>query len=293
MILRDHIWLLWEWSEDAYLAEDLLARAAATKVRARAFKPEEFFGLKSETIVVNPPHLLWDRAGDVFPEACRIADWAEAAGALAVNPVRGARMIHRKDRLHKLLVESNLPVPQTVVLRNHADPDELNRACGKYLVLKPALSGGGEGVRIQCWDYDSLKAEIASRPTENWLLQEYIEPARIAGRAAWFRVFYLLGDVRVCWWDHKTHIYELIPCEELERLGFNDLKNLGRKIASCIPMQFFSAEIAYRANGKPVVVDYINDPCDLRSKKRIPNGVPEELLDWVFGRIFEAALRRT
>jgi len=293
MTARDHVWLFWEWDEDCYLADDLLSRAAARHIRAKTFPIEAIRSLSRDALVANPPIILWDRAGDAYDEARHLADWAEALGSRVINPVRGMLLAKNKGILHRLLLQRDLPVPHTQFLNDASALEEFHASNGKYLVLKPVRSGGGEGVRMQQWCEGCLREAMQSRPGETWLLQEYIEAATMAGRRAWFRVFYLFGDVRICWWDNRTHIYDFMPCAEVNRLGFHDLCMLGIRIGATLPMQFFSTEIAYREDGKPVIVDYINDPCDLRCKTRIPNGVPPELLDWIFGRLFDLALALT
>lgn len=296
MLDRDHIWLLWEWTEDTLLVENLLSRAAQSGLRVKTFTPTDFARFDLGSMLGQPPVILWDRAGDVHHEALRISDWAEALGSRVINPVRGTLLAKNKARLHEMLVQHNLPVPWTRLINDQSPPQDLDCGCGKYMVLKPERSGGGEGVRIQEWSQESLHAAMKSRPGETWLLQEYVEPAVIGGRRAWFRVFHLFGDIRICWWDNRTHIYDFLPECEVNMMGFNDLEILGMKIGASFPMQFFSTEIVYRRDvpggghsPKPVIVDYINDPCDLRSKKTVHDGVPEELLDWLFWRLFEAA----
>lgn len=287
MAPKDHVWLFWEWGEDSHLAADLLKSAAARNLRARAFFYEDL--PSPGELRRQAPLALWDRAGDVHETARRLADWAEALGSRVINPARGMLLAKDKAVLHKLLEQRGLPVPQTRFFTDTSSIGEMQPSLGKYLVLKPVRSGGGEGVRIQEWCEKGLREAMRTRPGETWLLQEHIEAAQIHGCRAWFRVFYLCGDVRACWWDNYTHIYQWIPLDEIDRLGFGELLSLGRRIGEALPLQFFSTEIAFRADGRLVVVDYVNDPCDLRSISRIPNGVPMELLDWVLGRILDKA----
>jgi hypothetical protein len=286
---RDHIWLLWEWAEDASLVHALISRASQSGLCVKTFTPADFVDFDLNSLIGHPPVILWDRAGDIHPEALRISDWAEALGSRVINPVRGTLLARDKARLHELLVKHNLPVPITRLVRAESPPEDLDWGCGKYLVLKPELSGGGEGVRIQEWCEDTLRSTMRSRPLETWLLQEHVEPAIIGGKRAWFRVYNMFGDIRICWWDNRTHIYDFLPESEVNAMGFNDLELLGMKMGSSFPMQFFSTEIVYREDGKPVIVDYINDPCDLRCKTDFLDGVPVELLDWVFWKLFGAA----
>ncbi len=289
MPARDFLWFLWEWSEDAYLKDDLIYRAAQENLRVRFFGPGEFHEITRAAIIASYPLILWDRAGDVHREALRLSDWAEALGSRVINPARSARLIQDKANLHRLLLQHDLPVPQTRFLADHCSAEELRWACGKYLVLKPVRSGGGEGVRIQEWNENSIWEAMRIRPGEIWLLQEYIEPALVAGRRAWFRVYYLFGEIRICWWDNRTHVYDFMPCREVDQLGFGELRSLVRRIGESFPLQLFSTEIVYREDGRPIIVDYINDPCDLRRRSRVPDGVPDELLNWVYDKIFATA----
>jgi hypothetical protein len=287
MAARDHVWLFWEWNEDAYLAKDFLMRSKQLGLRVCAFGIEDLPAL--ESLKKTPPLVLWDRAGDVYDSARNLSDWAEALGSRVINPPRGMLLARDKGVLHKLLEQRCLPVPHTTFLKDNSSLQEISPSVGKYLVLKPVRSGGGEGVQIREWCEKCIIEAMRSRPGETWLLQEYIEAAELHGRRAWFRVFFLMGDVRICWWDNRTHIYEFIPCDEVDRMGLSELRDLGLRIGSTFPLHFFSTEIAYRPDGRPVIVDYVNDPCDLRSKARIPNGVPPELLDWIFEKIFAVA----
>jgi len=284
---KDHVWLFWEWGEDSHLAADLIKHAAARNLRARAFFYEDL--PSPGELRLQAPLLLWDRAGDVYESARRLADWAEALGSRVINPARGMLLAKDKAVLHKLLELRGLPVPHTRFFTDASSLEEMQLSLGKYLVLKPVRSGGGEGVRIQEWCEKCLREAMRTRSGETWLLQEHVDPCIMAGRRAWFRVFYLFGEIRICWWDNHTHIYEWMPLEEVECQGFAELLSLGRRIGEAFPLQFFSTEIALCADGRLVVVDYVNDPCDLRSISRIPNGVPTELLDWVFGKILDKA----
>jgi hypothetical protein len=289
MMARDHLWLLWEWTEDSPLVEELHSRAARELLHVQAYSPAEFSQFDVRSLETRRPSLLWDRAGDIHPEAQRLADWAEAWGCRVVNPARGTLLARDKGLLHQLLHRHQLPVPDTHFLQSHATPDEIAWVRGQYLVLKPVRSGGGEGVKIQVWDEDALLQAMHSRPGVTWLLQEHVEPAIMAGRRAWFRVFYLFGEVRVCWWDNRTHVYAYLPEKEVDLLGLGELITLGKAIGATFPMQLFSTEIVCRQNGKLVIVDYLNDPCDLRSQTRVPDGVPELIINWILDRIFQIA----
>jgi len=58
-------------------------------------------------------------------------------------------------------------------------------------------------------------------------------------------------------------------------------------VAEISALEFFSSEVALTDDGTPVVVDYVNEVCDMRLKSRHRDGVP----DGVVQRIVQALTR--
>jgi len=66
---------------------------------------------------------------------------------------------------------------------------------------------------------ETLKDVIDSRKhhkDDKYLLQERVVPAELAGRRAWFRVFFVCGVIFPCWW---TILRTSIPSSHRKRSG--------------------------------------------------------------------------
>jgi hypothetical protein len=98
-------------------------------------------------------------------------------------------------------------------------------------------------------------------------------------KPAWFRIFFVLGKIIPCWWDPVKHIYDVVTKEDIVRFRLNPLYELVKQIARIYKLGFFSTEIAIENGRRFVVVDYINDQCDMRKKSRFADGVCDEIVD--------------
>jgi len=97
-------------------------------------------------------------------------------------------------------------------------------------------------------------------------------------RPGWFRVIYCLEKIFPCWWDPSTHRYSPVTENELARFELTALSEIVTKIASLSHLELFSTEIAFTIGNRFLVVDYINDPIDLRPMSKVPEGVPDSIL---------------
>jgi hypothetical protein len=122
-------------------------------------------------------------------------------------------------------------------------------------------------------------------PTDRYLLQAHITPAVLDHRLAWFRVIYCGGQVFSCWWDLGTHRYTPLTAVEASNYGLATLASLAGAIARVCQLHLFSSEIALTVDGCFVVVDYVNDPVDLRLQSRAADGVPDHLVAAVASRM--------
>ena len=162
---------------------------------------------------------------------------------------------------------------------------------GRPFIIKPAsITGGGIGVVLGA---ETLKDVIEARQhqkNDKYLLQEKIEPKSIDGRRAWFRVFYAFGDIIPCWWDDLTHIYHLLTPEEERRWNLAGLRPVMKKIHDTCRLDFFSSEIALTRTGSLVVVDYVNEICDMRLQSKYVDGVPDAIVHRIEHLIVEKIL---
>jgi hypothetical protein len=65
------------------------------------------------------------------------------------------------------------------------------------------------------------------------------------------------------------------------------LRELIKRIARICQLDLFSTEIALTEEGRLLVVDYVNDPIDLRLQSRAMDGVPDFIIERIAIRIAE------
>jgi len=116
-------------------------------------------------------------------------------------------------------------------------------------------------------------------------LQEKIKPVFLSKRKGWFRVFYIFGEVLPCWWDDETHVYTMITKGDVTAHLLRPLISIPKKIWEVCHLEFFSTEIAVTPENKFVVVDYVNDICDMRLHSKHPDGVPDLFVTEICRRI--------
>jgi hypothetical protein len=125
-------------------------------------------------------------------------------------------------------------------------------------------------------------------PEQQYLLQEHVTPKVLDGLPAWFRVIYCLGEIFINYWDTTTHVYTPLTPEAETGLGLWTLPNVTRRIAGLCQLDLFSTEICLTEEERLVVVDYVNDPIDLRLQSKAKDGVPDFMVEQVAARIVEA-----
>jgi hypothetical protein len=107
---------------------------------------------------------------------------------------------------------------------------------------------------------------------------------------AWFRVLYCTGKVYPCWWDNETHIYTDVTLNEEACYNLGSLRSLTSAIAALCGLTLFSTEIAITSDGRFVIVDYVNDPIDLRLQSKAIDGVPDPIVMDITERLVELIL---
>ena len=188
-----------------------------------------------------------------------------------------------KAAMHHRLIECGIQVPFTIILSPTRDWTKMKigelMRLGEPFIIKPAIGGGGVGVEVNAKTLSDIVKAREGKSKEKFLLQEKVLPIHFGERRAWFRLFYVNSKVISCWWDDLTHIYERVTSEEEKVFGLERLEKETRKIAALTGLQFFSTEIAIADKETYVVVDYVNDQCDMRLKSRFPDGVPDDVVD--------------
>jgi hypothetical protein len=281
--------LAWNWEHDAGFVAVLEAAGRATGVVPFQVTPtnldEVLRRLNSGDLAFGR---LLDRASDVDGRFVDLVAWARAHGVCRLNRYEVARRAWDKIAMHQTL-QVALHTPATITLSPYAEQPDLpfldTRPLGEQFTIKPARGGGGEGVVLGATSLEEVQAARRKRPEERFLLQNYIIPAEVAGRPAWFRVLYCTGQSFPCWWDTETHVYTPVTSEEEAQYGLAVLRTIAAAIAHYTEMDLFSSEVALVPDGRFVVVDYVNDPLDLRLQSQVPEGVPDEIVRTIAERL--------
>ncbi|MBN1466008.1 hypothetical protein JXA02_09615, partial [candidate division KSB1 bacterium] len=150
---------------------------------------------------------------------------------------------------------------------------------GRPFIIKPAnTTGGGVGVVDGAESLHDVLAARREFKSDKYLLQEKVKPLHIDDKRFWFRGFYAFGLVQCVWWDDATHIYkELLP-EEVTAYGLSPLFSITEKISTICKLNFFSTEICLTSSETFVVVDYVNEACDMRLQSLHADGVPDAIV---------------
>lgn len=217
----------------------------------------------------------------------------------------GTRVVADPDRVrsaldksvtHYTLTDAEIDVPYTVVVRNWEPTRRLNDyergGLGLPFVIKPASGYGQRGVKV-IEDWMSLKEIAEARsfdPGDNFLLQEFIKPRQLDGSPAWFRVFFVFGEVMICWWNPKTGAYRQTTLREFERYRLSPVARIASEIAAGTGIEWFSCEIALNEKtGQFTVIDYMNDQFDISSQTQRDAGIPDDLVLLFVQRLAEKA----
>ncbi|MBM4030702.1 MAG: hypothetical protein FJ291_02845 [Planctomycetes bacterium] len=225
----------------------------------------------------------FDRASDEEPRFEPLAAWARAHCPCRINPHELAERAWDKAEMHAAL-SSVLHTPPTLILppfREQPDLPPLDLGVlGPSFTIKPAYGGGGTGV-VTCISPDRIPAARQTFPDTKYMLQSHIVPVRLDGRPAWFRILHAGGKYYPCWWDDRTHVYTTLTCAAEDHYGLRPLRGIVETIAHITGLHLFSTEVALSPEGKFLVIDYVNNPVDLRPQSKTPDGVPNLLLRFI------------
>ncbi len=217
-------------------------------------------------------------------------------GTRVVADTDQVRFSADKAITHFNLINAGIPVPNTVVIRNW-DPSrrltlEEREKLGLPVVIKPATGYGQRGVRIvrERLSLPEIAEALKYNPGDHFLLQEFVEPEVLEGTVAWFRIFYLFGELFPCWWNPQSGVYRQAMVREFERHRLMSMIRIASDIADVVRIEWFSCEIAMsKGSNKFVVIDYMNDQCDVSSQSFRAAGVPDDLLLLLARRMAEKA----
>jgi hypothetical protein len=226
-----------------------------------------------------------DRASESDPRFLSLIQMCQILRFKAVNPPRKVQKSINKVYLHRLLINHNLTVPQTVILPPYNKKAELPfftfTEIGIPFVMKPARGGGGEGVHANLTELDQVQYHRKEFPNDEYLVQETIVPKSTPFHPLWFRSYFVFGQIYICFWNPQTRIYTPFSEGTMDANFVNKIKSITMVIARLAKLNFFSSEIVIQSDDKFVVVDTINDPIDFRPKSIHLDGIPDCLLDTI------------
>lgn len=226
-------------------------------------------------------HTLLDRANDeILYEPIR--RFARENHLHRINPPELSHWSEDKATMHLELIQAGLQTPYTILIAPFLDQPilpEINLTpLGEKFVIKPAIGGGGEGVTMNASTREEIQRARIEFPEQKYLAQAHIDGCLLAGRDAWFRVFYVGGDCWPCWWDPSTHVYAVLTSDEERQIDLAPVRQVTERIAQVCKLDWFSTEIALTDDGRFVVVDYVNDGIDTRIQSKAVDGVPDAVM---------------
>lgn len=312
----------WEYDDDfiSVLSDNLKSRHISHQV----FRPADFDALlgklRRKTLSLNS---VFDRASDVDDTCEAIVELLVRRGIKIVNDPAKVRHSSDKASMHLEFITAGINVPYTMIISPYNAQHEVRLSIdqlahlGRPFIIKPAnTTGGGIGVVTGA---EGLREVIDTRQhnkDDKYLLQQEIVPAILSaggkmfyggdGRRAWFRPFYVFGKIFICWWDDLTHLYFEASSEDIDNHNLHAIDEVVKKIYGVCGLDFFSTELAItfiegssaasgvnsRGKRKLVVIDYVNEMCDMRLKSKHYDGVPDNIVEQMAKQI-AAGIRRT
>ena len=227
-------------------------------------------------------HVYLDRASDDDPQFEPILKILSRRKCYIINPHSKVNKATNKYLMHKKLEKKKFLLPKTFILPAYIDDERLKikendiDILKRPFIIKPAVfSGGGEGVENNGMSLEQIQNARVKSNEEQYLVQEKIHPRIIEDKRAWFRVFWAFGKVIPTWWDDNTHIYDLVTTKQIKKYHLLPLFRISRRLARLNGLDYFSTEIALTKSNKFVLIDYVNDQCDMRFKSNHFDGVPD------------------
>jgi len=242
------------------------------KIKIGRFKLKFYLDMASETF-------------DPKDKFMKLAYSLKDSGTRVVADPDNVKVAADKSITHFDLANAGIPVPFTILIRNWEQAvsltDKEKLSLGVPFVIKPALGYGENGVKIfrEKFNLKEIADARKSSKNDNFLLQEFIDPAEFDGQPAWFRVFYLFGETFPCWWNPHTHVYRRVTTRDADEYKLLPIVRITMEIARITRIDWFSCEIALsRKNRKFFAIDYMNDQCSINPQSRSKKGVPDELV---------------
>ncbi|MCS7229616.1 MAG: hypothetical protein RMJ81_05450 [Candidatus Kryptonium sp.] len=290
-----HLGIAWEWEYDFDFVNLIESKCKEKGISVCLISPENLKDIYNRVKSGDIKFLSYfDRASDTNENFLELNVLVERSGSRSINRYEDMIRALDKAKMHLELLNIGVNLPFTFILPPLDYDPELKlgekeiEKIGTPFVIKPSTeTGGGFGVKIGYSIQDIIEAR-KEIPYDSYLVQELIKPIYLGDKKAWFRAFYVLEEVLICWWDNEDKIYEIVEPNELVKWGLEEIKNIMFKIHKVCNLDFFSSEIALiikDGDKKFVVVDYVNEIPDMRLKSKAIDGVPDEIVERISDRI--------
>jgi hypothetical protein len=281
--------LAWNWEYDTDFVNLLLAACDTLGQTVLQARPDNILEVTSRIMGgADVVGAFFDRASESDPRFSDLAAWAEGQ-VRCFNPPHLARWANDKSTMHLEFIHRGLDTPYTIILPPFSDRQDLPPAdlspLGGSFAIKPAHGGGGEGVVLEASTWGQVLSVRQQFAQEKYLLQAHVTPRLLEGRPAWFRVLFCCGAIYPCWWNPRTHAYRRLTAQESFQHRLRSLREIPARIAQICRLDLFSTEIALTESGSFLVVDYVNDPVDLRLQSCAADGAPDAIVTSIAGRI--------
>jgi len=278
--------IAWDWEHDRDFVRTLEASAQAIGLTTYSITEHNC----EETLrAVHHGQLqvavVLDRAAETDERFAALSKALAHRDVKHLNPPDAVRHASDKASMHLEFITAGIHVPYTIIVSPYNKKREVELSLselallGRPFIIKPAnTTGGGIGVILGA---ETLKDVIENRQhhkNDKYLLQEEIHPLILGERTGWFRVFGIAGMILPCWWDPRSHIYSEVTSADQRRWQLVALNDVTRTIASVCKLDFFSTEIAIPTHGRHIVVDYVNEVCDMRLQSLHADGVPDRIV---------------
>jgi hypothetical protein len=196
--------------------------------------------------------------------------------------------------MHLEFIANGLVTPYTIIIPPFNTTEKILLSVadlaqlGRPFIIKPAnTTGGGIGVVDGAETLQDILTARQVYHNDKYLLQEKVKPIARDGKRFWFRGFFCCGLIDCSWWDDSTHRYEMLNPTEVSFYQLEGLFQIVEKISNIIKLNFFSTEIALCQSGKFIVIDYVNEICDMRLKSQHADGVPDEIVLKIVNQIVD------
>lgn len=282
---------VWEYDTDfVNLTEEILHKAGLSTFLIQGHNIEEITDkVRNKKISFR---FYLDRASDVEPSFEELGKILTRRKTTIINPYKRIQHAIDKASMHLEFLSSGLNVPHSIIIPPRSEIEDIKLTVeelsilGRPFIIKPCnTTGGGAGVVTGAETLMEILQERLKNSNDKYLLQEKIYPTILEGKRAWFRCFWAFGKPIAVWWDDQTHIYNELSEEDMLRFSLKRLLHKTRTIARITELDFFSTEIVMNTEEKFVVIDYVNDQCDMRFKSKHYDGVPDSVITQIISNM--------